>query len=173
MRSNKWCLLRMRPKQRIFHIDDIPCFSCNQQSKKPPFNQFTMIFQALIRGGLVRNEIRQRLKSAVTIQSNWRRYLAQKKYQLVLDTVIQIQAIVKGKQVRKIFEELKENNDLPCFHQGNDVQKTLILISETGGRSTDEEIVIETEPEEETEFESEDETETKIVIEESSSEDEG
>jgi len=135
--------------------------------------------QAMIRGMIVRNQIRQRLESAILIQTNWRRFLAQRKYRLVRDTIYRIQAIARGNAARKRFLILRENNDLPCFHQGTDIQTVLTLPPESTVTTDEEFTATETEPEAEDEVENKEQEEVvsdeetkRIIIGESSSEEE-
>ena len=133
----------------------------------------------MIRGMIVRNQIRQRLESAILIQTNWRRFLAQRKYRLVRDTIYRIQAIARGNAARKRFLILRENNDLPCFHQGTDIQTVLTLPPESTVTTDEEFTATETEPEAEDEVENKEQEEVvsdeetkRIIIGESSSEEE-
>uniref|UniRef100_A0A914PHG0 Myosin motor domain-containing protein n=1 Tax=Panagrolaimus davidi TaxID=227884 RepID=A0A914PHG0_9BILA len=111
--------------------------------------------QALSRGMLVRNRIRQRMDAALCIQTYFRRHIAQKKYRLIMDTITRIQAIAKGRIVREKYELLKAANELPCFYQGSDVQTVLVLPS--SGSFTESEFT-ETEPEDEDDEVSDEET---------------
>ncbi|CAB3408102.1 unnamed protein product [Caenorhabditis bovis] len=65
--------------------------------------------QALIRGSLIRAQVRRKAVAAQTIQSNWRRFREQRRYQLLRNAVIAIQTAHRGNMARKRYEEMPKN----------------------------------------------------------------
>lgn len=65
--------------------------------------------QALIRGSLVRNQLRKEAYAALVIQTNWKRYKVQHKYQLIRKTVLAIQSSFRGNEARKRIGEIPKN----------------------------------------------------------------
>lgn len=59
------------------------------------------IFKAIARGMFVRNKIREHAHAALAIQTAWRRYRAQKRYNQIRRAVIAIQAAFRGNQARQ------------------------------------------------------------------------
>ena len=107
------------------------------------------------------------MDAALCIQTYFRRYVAMKKYRLIMDTLTRIQAIAKGRKVREKYELLKAANGLPCFYQGSDVKTVLVLPS--SGSFTGSEL---TEAEDEGEDLSDEETQQAVGGESESDEDE-
>lgn len=57
----------------------------------------------MARGMLVRNRLRERSNAALMIQRNWKRHLAERKYNKVRKTVIAIQSYYRGDRARKKY----------------------------------------------------------------------
>lgn len=49
---------------------------------------------------LVRNRLQERINAAIIIQSNWKRFLAERRYRQIRNTIITIQSMHKGNQMK-------------------------------------------------------------------------
>uniref|UniRef100_A0A915BD69 Myosin motor domain-containing protein n=1 Tax=Parascaris univalens TaxID=6257 RepID=A0A915BD69_PARUN len=65
--------------------------------------------QAMARGALVRNRLREEVNAAVTIQACWRRFVEERKYRQIRNTVLAIQAACRGRDYRNHFAERKQS----------------------------------------------------------------
>uniref|UniRef100_A0A9J2P6J4 Phorbol-ester/DAG-type domain-containing protein n=1 Tax=Ascaris lumbricoides TaxID=6252 RepID=A0A9J2P6J4_ASCLU len=65
--------------------------------------------QAMARGALVRNRLREEVNAAVTIQACWRRFVEERKYRQIRNTVLAIQAAYRGRDYRNHFAERKQS----------------------------------------------------------------
>ncbi|CAD6184254.1 unnamed protein product [Caenorhabditis auriculariae] len=65
--------------------------------------------QALVRGALVRSQLRRQSYAALVIQSNWKRYHEQQQYQRLRNTIIALQSAYRGAAARKKFVEMPKN----------------------------------------------------------------
>uniref|UniRef100_A0A915BDA5 Myosin motor domain-containing protein n=1 Tax=Parascaris univalens TaxID=6257 RepID=A0A915BDA5_PARUN len=61
------------------------------------------------RGALVRNRLREEVNAAVTIQACWRRFVEERKYRQIRNTVLAIQAACRGRDYRNHFAERKQS----------------------------------------------------------------
>ncbi|KAH7730130.1 myosin VA [Aphelenchoides avenae] len=69
--------------------------------------------KALARGAILRSALRRRHLAALCIQTNWRRYVEQKKYRQARNTILQIQAIARGRASRQRFAEVRAQGPPP------------------------------------------------------------
>lgn len=57
----------------------------------------------MARGALVRNRLREEVNAAVTIQACWRRFVEERKYRQIRNTVLAIQAAYRGRDYRNQY----------------------------------------------------------------------
>lgn len=65
--------------------------------------------QALVRGMIVRNRLREQYNAALLIQRNWKRFKVERKYMQIRRAIIGIQSQYRGDCARKRYEELRKN----------------------------------------------------------------
>ncbi|VDM37297.1 unnamed protein product [Toxocara canis] len=65
--------------------------------------------QAMVRGMIVRNRLREEANAALVIQTNWRRFVEERKYRQIRNTILAIQAAYRGNQYRNHFVELRRS----------------------------------------------------------------
>ncbi|VDK70855.1 unnamed protein product [Litomosoides sigmodontis] len=74
--------------------------------------------QAVARGMIVRNRLREAYDAALVIQRTWKRFKMERRYKQIRGAVVAIQAHYRGAHARKRYEEMRNEHD-PRKHPPN------------------------------------------------------
>ncbi|VDM96149.1 unnamed protein product [Thelazia callipaeda] len=74
--------------------------------------------QALTRGMIVRNHLREVYNAALMIQRNWKRFRVQRKFLQICRSILAIQTYYRGNCARKRFEEMRKEG-IPLRRRAN------------------------------------------------------